>query len=234
MQQASMQPLPRVNQPTLGTADKHDSSAHAHQTTAGDKGELAEYFGVSWTPEVTSRSPGGRIRRAVGRFSTVNGSPAKCVSPHHCYICYDQKAQHLSLPNANTMQRLSVMKHVTPGEGWRGQLRALRQIALVCRPGDDASPGSAQGVLGSPFPATPRSVQPPSWEGPAHDPDARHAGAAGMQHSSLAMAILLTSHHILSLLPWQVFAVCTISNGHRSRHSISYSGQGGVVAACTA
>lgn len=31
-----------------------------------------------------------------------------------------------------------------------------------------------------------------------------------MQHSSLAMAILLTSHHRPSLLPWQVFAICTI------------------------
>ena len=86
MQQASMQPLPGVNQPSLGAADKHNSSAHAHQTTAGDKWELAEYFGVSWTPEVTSRSPGGRIRRAVGRFSSVNGSPAKCVSLRHCHI----------------------------------------------------------------------------------------------------------------------------------------------------
>lgn len=79
-------------------------------------------------------------------------------------FCYDQKAQHLSLPTANTMQHLSVMKHVTSGEGWRGQVRALRQIALVCRPGNDASPGSAQGALGSPFPETSRSVQPLSWE----------------------------------------------------------------------
>ena len=86
MQQPSMQPVPRVNQPALGAADKHDSSAHAHQTTAGDKGELAEYFGVSWTPEITSRSPGGRVRRAVGRFSTVSDSTAKCVSPHHGHI----------------------------------------------------------------------------------------------------------------------------------------------------
>ena len=76
-QRPSMQPLPQVYQPALQSAERGASSAQAHCTAAGEKGELAEYFGVSWTPEVSSRSPGGRVRRAVGRFSSVTDSPVR-------------------------------------------------------------------------------------------------------------------------------------------------------------
>ena len=82
-QRPSMHPLPQVYQPALQSAERGASSAPPHSMAAGEKGELAEYFGVSWTPEISSRSPGGRIRRAVGRFSTANGSPMR-YAPVRC------------------------------------------------------------------------------------------------------------------------------------------------------
>ena len=76
-QQRSAQSLPEVYQPALQPPDKPADSAAPGEGMAGEKGELASYFGVSWTPDVSLRSPGGRVRRTVGCFTTANGTPVR-------------------------------------------------------------------------------------------------------------------------------------------------------------
>ena len=75
--QSSAQSLPEVYQPALQPPDRPADSAAPGEVLAGEKGELASYFGVSWTPEVSLRSPGGRVRRTVGCFTTTNGTPVR-------------------------------------------------------------------------------------------------------------------------------------------------------------
>ena len=75
--QSSAQSLPEVYQPALQPPDQPVDSATPGEATAGEKGELASYFGVSWTPDVSLRSPGGRVRRTVGCFTTAHGAPVR-------------------------------------------------------------------------------------------------------------------------------------------------------------
>ena len=122
---------------------------------------------------------------------------------------YDQKAQHLH-PLPNAVLHLSVMMHMTPGEGWRGQLHALRQIVLFCRPGNDGAPGSAQQAQGSPFPETPRSVQPLSWE------DLHMVQTRAMLELRVCSSTLPGNEHPTDIAPYTAIAAlagaCSLHN----------------------
>ena len=184
----SMQPLPQVYQPALESAATDPSSAPAHSMASGEKGEVAEYFGVSWTPEVSSRSPGGRIRRAVGRFTSVNNSPMRygsILSVLGAHIPPTQAVQDVSSHCLPTLWDLVQVTAAMPGCSTMLLLKSCAMRPdMECAMQWSPAPGwvsawlCAQGKQQS----LPRDAATPACAHmgrPAHDPDARHAGASG-------------------------------------------------------
>lgn len=172
-QRPSMQPLPQVYQPALQSAERGAGTAPARSVAAGEKGELAEYFGVSWTPEVSSRSPGGRVRRAVGRFSSVTESPMRYKSASHTIsICLppgstaSASCQRYNLPYIWLCREV-----VATACAWASSLHIMCHVPdmqfLPCStlgPLDGQLPGSAPRASSGPFPETPPVARAPTWE----------------------------------------------------------------------